>query len=162
MINLNQILISSLLVFLNSPALPLAQPTKQDHIASKIHGTKVDCTFCKIIKGESSAEVIYENDTVIVFNKPSNGQRPTVDCLIIPKKHIENIRFLDSKNTEDQTIPSAIFFAAQELSKSLSGNQGFVLEMHNGADAYQTVFHMHAHFQSNNRWTGNKTQFNHK
>ena len=47
--------------------------------------------FCKIVNGEIPSYTIYEDDIVKVFldvNPDANGH-----LLIIPKKHILNIRF---------------------------------------------------------------------
>lgn len=52
-----------------------------------------ECLFCKIISGEIPSYTIYENDLVKVFldiNPTTNG-----DCLIIPKKHYNNIVDID-------------------------------------------------------------------
>ena len=49
----------------------------------------MNCIFCKIINNEIPNHTIYEDDLVKVFLdiKPStNG-----DCLVVPKKHYENI-----------------------------------------------------------------------
>ena len=53
----------------------------------------MDCIFCKIVKGEIPSYTIYEDEIVKVFldiNPVSNGH-----CLIIPKKHFENIIDID-------------------------------------------------------------------
>ena len=53
----------------------------------------MDCIFCKIIKGEIPSYTIYEDEIVKVFldiSPVSNGH-----CLIIPKKHFENIIDID-------------------------------------------------------------------
>lgn len=49
----------------------------------------MDCTFCKIIKGEIPSYTIYEDDIVKCFldiNPSTNG-----DLLVVPKKHYENM-----------------------------------------------------------------------
>lgn len=53
----------------------------------------MDCIFCKIVKGEIPSYTIYEDEIVKVFldiSPVSNGH-----CLIIPKKHFENIIDID-------------------------------------------------------------------
>lgn len=55
---------------------------------------KMDCIFCKIIKGEIPSYKIYEDDFVLGFldiNPSTNG-----DLLLIPKNHVETILDLDS------------------------------------------------------------------
>ena len=52
-----------------------------------------DCLFCKIANGEIPSYTLYEDDLVKVFldiNPVSQGH-----CLIIPKKHYENMLDVD-------------------------------------------------------------------
>lgn len=54
----------------------------------------MDCLFCKIIEGSIPCEKIYEDDDVLVFldiNPTTNG-----DTLIVPKKHYQDFRDVDS------------------------------------------------------------------
>ena len=48
-----------------------------------------DCIFCKIIKKEIPAKIIYEDDMVIAF-EDINPQAP-VHTLIVPRKHIPTL-----------------------------------------------------------------------
>ena len=53
-----------------------------------------ECIFCKIVNGKIPSEKIFENDNFIVIkdvNPVSEGH-----CLIIPKKHFDNIFSLPS------------------------------------------------------------------
>ena len=50
-----------------------------------------ECIFCKIIKKEIPSTIYLENDKVIAI-KDINPVAP-VHVLIIPKEHIENVRF---------------------------------------------------------------------
>lgn len=54
----------------------------------------MDCLFCKIIEGSIPCEKTYEDDDVLVFldiNPTTNG-----DTLIVPKKHYQDFRDVDS------------------------------------------------------------------
>ena len=99
--------------------------------------------FLKIIDKEIPADIVYEDDDVLAFND-INAQAP-LHVLIIPKKHIKDVASLD-----DQSVQSAgkILQMAHKLSKTLNGSQSFRLVMNNGADAGQSVFHLHCHFIS--------------
>ena len=48
---------------------------------------RMDCLFCKIANKEEEANILYEDDLVVMIL----DAYPTVDghCLIIPKKHYE-------------------------------------------------------------------------
>lgn len=53
----------------------------------------MDCIFCKIINGDIPSYTIYEDEIVKIFldiSPVSDGH-----CLIIPKKHFENINDID-------------------------------------------------------------------
>lgn len=114
--------------------------------------------FCDIILGKAPATIIYEDKDLIVIEKrkvkDSNGVfafREPANCLIIPKKHIVNIKDLDQTNPYDATIASKMVAVAQMLSKLLNSPGDFTITMNNGKTA-QTVFHMHMHFQSPQQW----------
>src|SRR3989338_158213 len=66
-----------------------------------------ECVFCKIIKREIPADIIYENNEVLAFLdiKPVNFGH----TLVIPKKHYEKM-----ENTPDDTV-SAVFANAKKL-----------------------------------------------
>ena len=95
-----------------------------------------DCLFCKIINKEIPAELIHETSEIIVF-KDINPVAPT-HMLVIPKKHFNSIKDLDSK-TSSQIIESI-----QELTSKLGVND-FRTVFNTGAKAGQSVFHVHAH-----------------
>ena len=48
-----------------------------------------DCLFCKIVKKEIPAKVVFENDSLIAFEDIS-PQAPT-HILIIPKEHFASL-----------------------------------------------------------------------
>lgn len=100
------------------------------------------CVFCKIIKGEISAEVIYEDDKSVVF-KDIKPQAP-VHLLVVPKIHIEA-----SKNgftSYDAETLGSLFFAAEKAAE-ISGvkDSGFRLIINTGPDSGQEVPHLHIH-----------------
>ena len=103
-----------------------------------------NCIFCSIIAKQVPASIVYETNALLVIND-INPQAP-IHYLIIPKKHIQDVRFLSA---EDAQLVSDLLFAASELSKTLSEPGGFRLQINNGADAGQHVFHLHIHFLAN-------------
>jgi len=102
------------------------------------------CIFCKIIARELPAKVIFENNNVMVIQ--DIAPKAPVHYLIFPKTHIKDLQSLNFDM--ENLIPGLMLFTAQELSKNLSGNKAFRLIFNNGADAGQSVFHLHAHFLS--------------
>ena len=74
-----------------------------------------DCIFCKIIRKEIPANIVYENDFVIAFKdiKPVSK----IHIVVIPKKHIESLEKLDIVNDAKYVVE--IHKAVQEITRSL-------------------------------------------
>lgn len=100
-----------------------------------------DCIFCKIIKREIPATVVYEDDRVIAFNdiKPV----APIHVIIIPKRHVSNVNELTEENAG---IVADVHLAAAKIAKQLGiAEKGYRLINNCGPDAGQTVFHLHYH-----------------
>jgi len=96
--------------------------------------------FTKIINREIPADIVYEDDLCLAF-KDVNPQAP-LHILVIPKKHIEKISDAD-KNERD--LLGHLFLKAGEIARKNGYGEAFRLVINNGADAGQTVFHLHIH-----------------
>tara|TARA_B100001123_G_scaffold359071_1_gene414319 strand:- start:2309 stop:2647 length:339 start_codon:yes stop_codon:yes gene_type:complete len=97
--------------------------------------------FEKIIAREIPADIIYEDDLVIAFND-INPKAPT-HVLIIPKKPIPRIA---EAQPEDHQVLGHLLLKASEVAGELGLHEkGFRLVFNNGADAGETVPHMHLH-----------------
>jgi histidine triad (HIT) family protein len=106
-----------------------------------------------VIAQQSSATVLYEDDEIVAIKKLHAPHAPwKVDCLIIPKKHVVNMKTLDENDPVDATLFSKMGFVAQKLGKKLALPGDFQVVVHNGSQAAQSVFHMHMHFQSVSDW----------
>jgi histidine triad (HIT) family protein len=100
-----------------------------------------DCLFCKIIAGEIPAKILYETDTVLAFEDIS-PQAP-LHALVIPKKHIAMINDIQP---EDTSLMGEMYLAAKEIAAQAGyADSGYRTVMNCGADAGQTVFHIHLH-----------------
>lgn len=100
-----------------------------------------DCIFCRIINGEIPSKAVYETERVYAFND-INPEAP-VHVLIVPKEHISSHNALTDENVE---IMKDIHLAANEIAKRLGiADSGYRLINNCGADAGQTVFHLHYH-----------------
>ena len=97
--------------------------------------------FGKILKGEIPAKKVYEDDRVLAFDDVS-PQAP-VHVLIIPKQEIVN---LNDVNDAHEALLGHILVVARRVAE-LKGiaQSGYRVVMNNGAEAGQSVFHMHLH-----------------
>ena len=102
-----------------------------------------NCIFCKIINKQIPSKFIAETDDLIVIQ--DIAPKAPVHYLIIPKIHIKDIQSLDQAHAE---VAGKMMLMAKQLSTHLSGSQAFRLIINNGADAGQSVFHLHFHFLS--------------
>lgn len=101
----------------------------------------MDCLFCKIIKGDIPAKIIYEDENIVAFDD-INPQAPQ-HKLIIPRKHIATINDLDP---QDNVLIGQMTQVAKKLAQDLDIHEkGYRIVMNCNAGAGQTVFHIHMH-----------------
>lgn len=98
-----------------------------------------DCLFCKIAAGEIPAEKLYEDDELVAFRDIA-PQAP-VHFLVIPKKHIQDPAAITS---DDEILMGKMMRRGAAIAKE-NGIKDFRLVFNNGAEAGQTVFHIHMH-----------------
>ncbi|WP_456405022.1 histidine triad nucleotide-binding protein [Thiolapillus sp.] len=100
-----------------------------------------DCIFCKIAAGEIPAEVVYEDEDVLVF-RDLNPQAPT-HVLVIPRRHIATINDLQP---EDAELVGKMTLAAKAVAEQEGiAQEGYRTVFNCNAAAGQTVFHIHMH-----------------
>ena len=100
-----------------------------------------ECLFCKIARKEIPAAIVYEDDILLAFNDIF-PQAP-VHLLIIPKAHCESLGDLTPETAAAAArIPQLAARLAQEQGLQVNG---WRLISNCGADAGQTVFHLHFH-----------------
>lgn len=101
----------------------------------------MDCLFCKVVKGELPAKIIYEDDKVVAFDD-INPQAP-YHKLIIPKKHIATLNDLQ---LEDNELIGYMVQTAKKLASEFNiAQEGYRLVINCNPGAGQTVFHIHVH-----------------
>lgn len=96
--------------------------------------------FGKIIRREIPADIVYEDDQCLAF-RDINPQAP-VHVLLIPKKEINQV---GNAKAEDQALLGHLVLTAGRIARQLGVGDAFRLVVNNGADAGQTVFHLHLH-----------------
>lgn len=99
------------------------------------------CIFCKIIKKESEADIVYEDNKIIAF-KDIFPKAP-FHILIVPKKHILTLDHIELK---DKELIGEMFLTAKKIARDLGVvKKGYRLIFNVGRDAGQTVDHLHLH-----------------
>ncbi|HEY3086875.1 MAG TPA: histidine triad nucleotide-binding protein [Jatrophihabitantaceae bacterium] len=97
-----------------------------------------DCLFCKIVAGEVPATRVHEDDETLAF-ADLNPQAPT-HVLVIPKRHIADVLEL----AKDSEAAGALLRGIRATVEA-AGLSEFRVVFNTGAQAGQTVFHVHAH-----------------
>ena len=101
----------------------------------------MDCIFCKIVKKEIPAEVVFEDSEVIAF-KDVHPIAP-VHILIIPKKHIESIN--DLSNGDEKLAGKMVMVAKKIAGEFDFSEKGYKLLFRVGEWGGQEVMHLHLH-----------------
>lgn len=105
-----------------------------------------DCIFCKIVKGEIPASIIFQDEVCFAFMDiypVTKGH-----CLLIPRKHFVNLLDVD---------PDAIAHLAKRLAELTRKVQralkpdGILTAAANGPGAGQDIPHLHFHIIPRNK-----------
>ena len=99
-----------------------------------------DCIFCKIIDGSIPSTKVYEDETVLAFRDIA-PQAPT-HVLVIPKAHISGVSAITAKNS---AVVAHIFEVIPQIANAEGLTGGYRVVSNCGADAGQTVPHLHFH-----------------
>ena len=99
----------------------------------------MDCIFCKIIAGDIPSNKVYEDDQILAFRDIAPAA--PVHVLFIPKVHIAGVREITADNA---AVVAHIFSVIPQVAKEL-GITDYRVVSNNGADAGQTVHHLHFH-----------------
>jgi histidine triad (HIT) family protein len=100
-----------------------------------------DCLFCKVVRREIPASVVFEDDELLAFND-INPQAPT-HVLIIPKRHIDSLN--DLAPGDDALVGTLVRRAAAIAKERGLSAGGYRTVFNTNRDAGQTVFHIHLH-----------------
>lgn len=101
------------------------------------------CIFCEIAAGKTPANILFENETVLVFLSLEGHP------LIVPQRHLVGLDELDVQTG------AAIIQSAKLVATALRHEtdcEGVNLVLSDGQSAGQDVFHLHMHVKP--RWTG--------
>ena len=103
--------------------------------------TETNCIFCRIAKGEIPARLVRDQPDLIAFH--DIDPRAPVHVLIVTRRHISSIAGMKD---EDAGVIGKLFSTARDVAVELGvAETGYRLVINNGADAGQTVDHVHLH-----------------
>ena len=104
-----------------------------------------NCLFCKIVRKEIPATIVLENEHVVAF-RDIDPKAPT-HVLVVPKVHVATL-----DDATDARMLGELQLAAAAIARTegiVEGGYRTVLNC--GADAGQTVFHVHLHLLGGRR-----------
>ena len=99
-----------------------------------------NCLFCKIVAGEIPSTKVYEDELVLAFRDIA-PQAPT-HILVIPKTHIGSVAEITAENSD---VVRHVFEIIPRIAREENLENGYRVVSNCGADAGQTVPHLHFH-----------------
>ena len=99
-----------------------------------------DCIFCKIINGDIPSKKVYEDELCFAFYDIA-PLAPT-HFLVVPKQHIASAAEITEENA---SLVGHIYTVIAKLAAELGFAEGLRVVTNCGADAGQTVHHLHFH-----------------
>jgi len=100
-----------------------------------------ECLFCAIVAGEIPATKVLETDLILAF-RDINPQAPT-HVLVIPKAHYPDVAALAAA---DAALLGEVINAARQVAADEDVTEaGYRVVFNTGAQAGQTVPHVHGH-----------------
>lgn len=96
-----------------------------------------DCLFCRIASGDIPVNAVMETETTLSF--PDIAPQAPTHVLVIHKQHTASL-----SETTEEAILGQLVSAVRETAAALQ-LKDFRVVINNGAEAGQSVFHLHAH-----------------
>jgi histidine triad (HIT) family protein len=97
------------------------------------------CLFCRIVRKEIPAAIVHEDTDVIAF-RDIDPKAPT-HVLVVPKQHLASLN-----EATDAVVIGRLLLAARDVARAEGiDRSGFRTVFNTGADAGQTVHHVHLH-----------------
>jgi len=108
-----------------------------------------DCLFCKLRDGGVPAKITHRDEDVIAFVDIKPGA--PLHELVIPTRHISS---LSVATPADAAVLGKLMLVAADRARAAGhGEDGFRVVMNTGANAGQSVFHVHLHVLAGRAFT---------
>jgi len=108
-----------------------------------------DCLFCKIVRKEIPAEVLWEDERTLAFldvHPCAPGH-----AMVVPKDHVNSVLELDDAHL------GPVFHTVKRVTRMLKGAlapDGFTIGINHGRAAGQAIDHLHIHIIP--RWANDR------
>lgn len=99
-----------------------------------------NCLFCKIIEGKIPSSKVYEDEKMLVFKDIE--PKAKVHLLAVAKEHFKLLSEMDGERAE---LVKYMLEKIPAIAAQNGCENGYRLVINQGADAGQTVFHLHIH-----------------
>ncbi|MGB1581404.1 MAG: histidine triad nucleotide-binding protein [Nevskiales bacterium] len=96
--------------------------------------------FEKIIEGDIPGDIVHEDEHCVAF-RDVNPQAP-LHVLVVPRKPIPK---LAEASVEDQAVLGHLMLTCSKVAADAGYGDAFRVAINNGAEAGQSVFHLHLH-----------------
>jgi histidine triad (HIT) family protein len=100
-----------------------------------------DCLFCRIVGGSIPSDIVYRDEQVTAF-RDIQPQAP-VHVLVVPNEHVASTNDLESGH--DAVIGQLLRVTKVVAREQGVADSGYRLVVNTGADAMQSVAHIHVH-----------------
>ena len=100
-----------------------------------------ECIFCKIVRGEMPATIVYKDEQVTAF-RDIHPVAPT-HILVVPNQHIASTNDITERDV--QLLGHMLTVVKSIADKEGISKSGYRLIVNTGPDANQVVFHLHLH-----------------
>ena len=98
-----------------------------------------DCLFCKIVRREIPATLVYESEDCVAFR--DIDPKAPVHVLVVPRSHIASL-----DEASDASVVGRLVLAAAQIARQEGiAESGYRTVFNTNRAAGQTVFHLHLH-----------------
>lgn len=99
------------------------------------------CLFCRIVRRELAATVLFETDRVLAFE--DIRPKAPVHVLVIPKLHFASLE--DASEGSDALLGELLLAARRAAREKGVDHSGYRVVLNTGRDSGQEVPHIHFH-----------------
>ena len=99
------------------------------------------CLFCRIVRRETPAKILFEDERVLAF-EDMRPQAP-VHVLVIPKAHFASLN--DAPEGSDALLGELLLAARRAARDKGIAETGYRVVLNTGRDSGQEILHIHFH-----------------